>query len=146
MCQCLRSGPLQLILVNLAPKYNKKGQNVHIRSSIQTLSFSPFVLTSTTAIADADVWLVKACCALLNHRLHKNVKGTIQLLGVIKHTSPTYRPREKTQTSHRKIIEQKAMRCCTEDPSKYCTQSQCCLVVKLVQSPVMCSCYHGPLV
>lgn len=72
-----------------------------------TPSFSSFVLTSTTAIADADTWLVKACCALLNHRLHKNVKGIIQLLGVIKHTSPADRPKENTQTSHRKISEQK---------------------------------------
>lgn len=72
-----------------------------------TPSFSSFVLTSTTAIADADTWLVKACCALLNHRLHKNVKGIIQLLGVIKYTSPADRPRENTQTSHRKISEQK---------------------------------------
>lgn len=93
--------------------YSEKDQKVPIKSTCYALqvpstpSFSSFVLTSTTTIADADAWLVKACCALLNHRLHKNFKGIIQLLGVIKHTSPTDRPRENTQTSHRKITEQK---------------------------------------
>lgn len=115
MCYCLRSGPLSLqcIIVNLAPKYSTKGQVVLIKSTCyasqvpSTPSFSSFVLTSTTAITDADAWLVKACRDLLNHRLHKNVKGIIQLLGVIKHTSAADRPEENTQTSQRKITNQK---------------------------------------
>lgn len=82
--------------------------NILCSSVFSTPSFSSFVLTRTAAIAVADTWLVKACCDLLNHRFHKNVKGIIQLLGVIKHTSD--RLGENTQTSHReKITDQKSL-------------------------------------